>query len=146
LTPGVEACDVDPHVVDPTKNTPPISRTFRTTRKGDGRGDTPVIVRRRILEVPVLCSRELPERSSLRLGLVVDAIEPDNSLKEDVQLGMGRRVAGDFEEGLEEVCEPSPSEAVSLRHSEKRRKVEVTERGDELRMISWKLLMRPPAL
>jgi hypothetical protein len=46
--------------------------------------------------VPVLWERELAVEPPLRLGLVVDAIEADNSLKEDVKLGVGRRIASNL--------------------------------------------------
>lgn len=53
--------------------------------------------------VPVLGERELAVQPPLGLGLVVDAIEADDSLEEDVQLGVGRRVASNLEQGSKDV-------------------------------------------
>lgn len=37
-------------------------------------------------------------------GLIVDAVKTDNALKEDMQLGMRRRVFRHLEQGLENIC------------------------------------------
>lgn len=64
---------------------------------------SPVRVWRRLLAVPKSRVGELPMNPSLGLGLVIDAVEPDDSLQENVQFGMRARVLRHFEQRLEYV-------------------------------------------
>jgi hypothetical protein len=63
--------------------------------------------------VPVLRDGELAVKPALGLGLIVDRVEADDALEEDVELGMGRRVGGDFVQGLKDVCAARRSSATT---------------------------------
>lgn len=60
-----------------------------------------ISIRRILLRGPLLRDGELPVESSLWLAFVVDAVEADDSLKEDVQFRMAARILGDFKKRLE---------------------------------------------
>lgn len=63
----------------------------------------PVSVRRVLGCVPVFRKGEFAVEATFRLGLVVNRIESNDSLQEDVELGMGRGISRDFEKRLEDV-------------------------------------------
>lgn len=63
----------------------------------------PIAVWGVLLRVPHVRDGELSKQAPLCLALVIDTVEPNDSLEENVELLMARRVFGDLEERLEEV-------------------------------------------
>lgn len=54
--------------------------------------------------VPIFRQREFAVQPPFSFRLVIDTVEADDTLQEDVQLGMARWVTSDFEERVEDVC------------------------------------------
>ena len=63
----------------------------------------PISVRWILLGVPLFRWWILPVKSSLDLAFIVNTIKADHTLKKNVELGMARRVFGDFVERPEYV-------------------------------------------
>ena len=63
----------------------------------------PVSVRRVLSRIPIFRQGELSVESTFCLRFVVDRIETDDSLEEDVKLGMRGWIGGDLEERLEDI-------------------------------------------
>jgi hypothetical protein len=76
--------------------------------------DSPIAVRWRLLGIPHPSGRELPIQPPLRFTLIINTIEPNNPLQEDVKLGMGRGVFGDFEQWLEDIYHVSLGHTTGL--------------------------------
>ena len=79
VTPVIERCDIREEVVQP------------------------VSVRRVLSRIPIFRQGELSVESTFCLRFVVDRIETDDSLEEDVKLGMRGWIGGDLEERLEDI-------------------------------------------
>lgn len=56
-----------------------------------------------MFSVPHFGGRELAIKSPLRFGFIVDRVKPNDSLKENMKLRMGRGVLSYFKQGLENV-------------------------------------------
>lgn len=56
-----------------------------------------------MFSVPHFSSRELAIESSLGFGFIVDRVKSYDSLKENMELRMGRRILSYFEQRLENV-------------------------------------------
>lgn len=91
---SIQARHIGVHVVQPTQSSAGPNPKAVGQKEVDE--DPPVAVRGRLLCIPHTCRRELAIQTPFRLALVVDTVEPDHTLEEDMELGVGRGVFGHF--------------------------------------------------
>lgn len=64
----------------------------------------PITVRRVLFCIPVSGNWVLPVKSALRFAFIIHTIKPNNTLKKNVQLGVGARVPSYLKQGLKNIC------------------------------------------
>ena len=97
---SIQTRHVGVHVVDPVT----ISSPTHSTTKAATPDDIPVTVRRRLLRIPHPGRWKFPIKPPLWLTLIINTIEPDDTLQEDVKFRMRRRVFSHFKQRLKDVC------------------------------------------